>query len=281
MLTYLQAIVLGLVQGVTELFPVSSLGHSVILPSLLGWHVDQASQYFLPFIVATHLATALVLLGFYFKDWVNIVKGFFRSIAARRVGEGDTYATLAWLIVIATVPAGILGLLFQKKLEILFSAPVLAAVLLMFNGVLLFGAEHVRRRASESGTGDERIAKLPYDRAGWVGISQAGALLPGLSRTGATMGSSLLSGLPHAEAARFSFLLATPIIFAAAILKLPVLIHASGHVLGTTLVGALVAAVAAYLSVRYLTRYFKTKTLMPFAVYCFIAGLVSIVIITF
>ena len=281
MLTYVQAIVLGLVQGVTELFPVSSLGHSVILPTLLGWQIDQMSPYFLPFLVATHLATALVLLGFYFTDWVNIIKGFFRSLAAFKVPKGDTYAKLSWLIVIGTVPAGILGLMFQKQLEILFSSALLASVLLLFNGVLLFATEQIRKRREHAAHGDERIAQLPYDYAGWVGLSQAGALLPGLSRTGATMGSSLIAGLPHEEAARFSFLLATPIIFAAAILKLPVLIHASGQVLGTTLVGALVAAVAAYLSVRFLTKYFKTKTLMPFAIYCFIAGLISILLIAF
>lgn len=285
MLTYLQAIVLGALQGVTELFPISSLGHSVILPTLLGWHVDQASQYFLPFIVATHLATALVLLGFYFQDWVNIIKGFFRSLFAGRVESHDTYAKLAWLIVVATIPAGLLGLLFQKKFEVLFATPLIAATFLMLNGLLLYGAEVLRkRRESARGAQNEElsdvgIAKLSYAKGAWVGVSQALALFPGFSRTGASIGGGLLAGLPHFEAARFSFLLATPIIFAAAVLKLPLLLHANSQVLGTTLVGALVAAGAAYLSVRYLTKYFKSNTLAPFALYCFMAGLLSLLII--
>ena len=283
MLTYFQSIVLGAVQGVTELFPISSLGHSVILPTLLGWNVDQASQYFLPFLIATHLATALVLLGFYWADWVAIVKGFFRSIGIGRSEAHDPYAKLAWLIIVATVPAGVFGLVFQKKLELLFASPLVAAVFLTANGLLLYAAELLRRRRAEKkGVAvDAQIAKLGYGQAAWVGFTQSAALLPGLSRTGATMGGGLIAGLPHFEAARFSFLLATPIILAAAVLKLPVLVHASGQVLGTTIVGAATATVAAYLAVRYLSKYFKTKTLTPFATYCTIAGIVSFVLIGF
>ncbi|MEJ0054158.1 MAG: undecaprenyl-diphosphate phosphatase [bacterium] len=280
MLTYFQAVVLGLLQGVTELFPISSLGHTVILPSVLGWNIDQGSEFFLPFIVATHLATALVLLGFYMKDWIGIVRGFFRSLGTHTI-KGDTHAKLAWLIFVSTIPAGILGILFEEKIEILFATPIVAAIFLMLNGVLLFGTELVRKRRDASERGDERIAKLTFDRAGWIGLAQAGALIPGLSRTGATIGGGLLAGLPHEEAARYSFLLATPVIFGAAILKLPVLFHASTQVLGATLLGAVAAAVAAYLSVRYLTHYFKTKTLTPFAVYCFAAGLLSLLLIVF
>ena len=277
MISYWQAIVLGLLQGVSELFPVSSLGHSVILPKLVGWNIHQNDSYFITFLVGTHFATALVLLGFFWRDWVRIVKGLGRSLRDRQIAADDKDAKLAWLLVVGTIPAGILGLLLEHKLRHAFASAQSAALFLTLNGFLLYGAELLRRRAPvrETGDPDERIV----ERVGWkeavgVGTAQALALIPGFSRSGATMGGGLLSGLSNEDAARFAFLLATPIIGAAAALKLPELLGSQGDgIRGQTLVGAICSALTAYLAVRFLMRFFHTNTLTPFAVYCFLAGL--------
>jgi undecaprenyl-diphosphatase len=275
LITYGQAIVLGLLQGVSELFPVSSLGHSVILPQLLGWNIHQNDPYFITFLVATHLATALVLLGFFWRDWVRIVKGLGRSLRDRGIDPADTDAKLAWLLIIGTIPAGILGLLLENKLRSVFASAASASAFLILNGFMLFGAELLRRRAPQVEQDDDaRIAR----QVGWggafgVGAAQALALIPGLSRSGATMGGGLLVGLTNKDAARFAFLLATPIIGAAAILKLPDLFGSQGNgVRGQALVAALCSALTAYLAVRFLMRFFETNTLIPFAVYCVLAG---------
>ena len=276
LITYGQAIVLGLLQGVSELFPVSSLGHSVILPSLLGWDIHQNDTYFLAFLVATHLATALVLLGFFWRDWVRIVKGLGRSLRDRGIAEDDTDAKLGWLLIVGTIPAGILGLTLEHKLRSVFASPQSAAIFLTLNGVLLFGAELLRRRAPQTDTDDDaRIAKqLRFGGAFGIGAAQALALIPGFSRSGATMGGGLLAGLSNKDAARFAFLLATPIIGAAAVLKLPELFGSAGDgVRGQALVAALCSALTAYLAVRFLMRFFETNTLIPFAIYCVCAGL--------
>ncbi len=276
LITYPQAIVLGLLQGVAELFPISSLGHSVILPSLLGWNIHQNDPYFLTFLVATHLATALVLLGFFWRDWVRIVKGLGRSLRDRGIDPADTDAKLGWLLVVGTIPAGILGLALQDALRKLFASPTSAAIFLMCNGVLLYGAEQLRRRAPQTDEDDDaRIAhQMTWGGAVGVGAAQALALIPGFSRSGASMAGGLLMGLSNKDAARFAFLLATPIIGAAALLKLPELVGSQGDgVRGQALVAALCAAVAAWFSVRFLMKYFETNTLMPFAIYCFVAGL--------
>ncbi len=276
-ISYGQAIVLGLLQGFSELFPISSLGHSVILPSLLGWDIHQNDSYFITFLVATHLATALVLLGFFWRDWVRIVKGIGRSLRNRHIAADDTDAKLGWLLVVGTIPAGILGLLLEHKLRSVFASPLSASIFLAINGLLLFAAELLRRRAPqrEEGEGDARIARrVSWREAGIVGTLQAGALIPGISRSGITMGGGLLVGLSNEDAARFAFLLATPIIGAAAVLKLPELFGSQGNgVRGPALVGAICAAVTAYLSVRFLMRFFETNRLTPFAVYCLVAGL--------
>ncbi len=274
-ISYFQAAILGLLQGVTELFPISSLGHSVILPSLFGWNIHQDAKYFLSFLVATHLATALVLLGFFWRDWVRIVKGLGRSLRDREIGANDTDAKLGWLIVVATIPAGLLGLLLQDWLRKFFGSPEYASVFLALNGLLLFGAEALRRRAPETTDDDDgRIAR----KVGWwqsvaVGAAQSIALIPGFSRSGASMGGGLLVGLSHRDAARFSFLLATPIILAAAVLKLPELAGPTGNgVRGQALVGAICSGVTAYFAVKFLMRWFETRTLVPFAIYCLCAG---------
>jgi undecaprenyl-diphosphatase len=272
-ITYFQGAVLGLLQGVSELFPISSLGHSVILPNLLGWNIHQNEPYFLTFLVAVHLATALVLLGFFWHDWVRIVKGLGRSLRDREITDAD--AKLGWLLVVGTIPAGILGLTLQDSLRKFFASPEYASIFLALNGVLLFGAEALRRRAPVvAEDDDERIARtVGWGGATGVGAAQSIALIPGFSRSGAAMGGGLLVGLSHKDAARFAFLLATPIIFAAAVLKLPDLAGSQGNgVRGPALVGALCSALTAYLAVRFLMRYFETRTLIPFAVYCLCAG---------
>jgi undecaprenyl-diphosphatase len=275
-LSYFQAIVLGLLQGVAEPFPVSSLGHGVILPSIAGWDIHQNDKFFLTFLVATHFATALVLLGFFWRDWVRITKGLGRSLRDRQIAPDDADAKLGWLLVVGTIPAGVIGLLLEHSLRQLFASAQSAAAFLILNGIMLLGAESLRRRrpqpAEDQGDPDARLARLTWQQAIGVGTAQTIALVPGFSRSGATMGGGLLVGLSNEDAARYSFLLATPIIGAAAVLKLPELVGKSGHVIGTALVGAVCAAITAYLSVRFLMRYFETKTLTPFAVYCVIAG---------
>jgi undecaprenyl-diphosphatase len=277
-ISYFQAAVLGLLQGVSELFPISSLGHSVVLPRLLGWDIHQNDDYFLTFLVATHLATALVLLGFFRSDWLRIVRGLLRSLRQREIGRDDTDARLGWLLVVATIPAGLLGLLLEHPLRKVFASPQSAAVFLALNGVVLYGAERLRRHApvvDRAGPqGDERIAgRLSFREALAVGSAQSIALIPGFSRSGAAMSGGLLVGLSNEDAARFAFLLATPIIGAAAALKLPELLGSEGdHVRGQALVGAACAAVTAYLSVRFLLRFFETNRLTPFAVYCVLVG---------
>ena len=274
-ISYFHAAVLGLLQGVSELFPVSSLGHTVILPKLFGWNIHQNAPYFLTFLVALHLATALVLLAFFWRDWVRIVKGLWRSLRDREIAPDDVDAKLGWLLVVGTIPAGILGITLQNKLRSLFASPEYASIFLALNALVLFGAELLRRRAPVTADDDdERIART----VGWrdtvlVGAAQALALIPGFSRSGASMGGGLLVGLSHKDAARFAFLLATPIILAAAALKLPDLAGSQGNgVRGPALVGALCSAFTAFLAVRFLMRYFETNTLLPFAIYCAAAG---------
>ncbi|HEV7121350.1 MAG TPA: undecaprenyl-diphosphate phosphatase [Candidatus Paceibacterota bacterium] len=289
MLTFTQAIVLGIIQGLTELFPISSLGHSVLIPSLLGWNLDQSASFFVVFLVATHLATALVLIIFYFRDWIRIAQGFLRSVIYRRVASNDVYAKLAWLLITATIPAGLLGLIFQKKLGELFASPHIVAVFLLGNGILLFAIEKLKRRTpaaraakSEGNLAlDTSISRLSAFQALRAGTMQVLALLPGFSRTGASLGGGLLAGLDHAAAARFSFLLATPIILAAAALKLPVLFTTQGYPVSQILAGMAASAAAAFLSILFLTRYFRTRTLLPFAYYCMLAGAGSIIFFLF
>jgi undecaprenyl-diphosphatase len=276
LISYGQAIVLGLLQGFSELFPISSLGHSVILPHLLGWHIHQNDKYFISFLVATHLATALVLLGFFWRDWLRIIHGLGRSLRDRGIDPDDTDAKLGWLLVVGTIPAGIIGLLLEHKLRGIFASARSAAFFLILNGFLLYGAELLRRRAAQVEVDDDaRIARqVTWRGAFTVGTAQALALIPGLSRSGATMGGGLLVGLSNKDAARFAFLLATPIIGAAAALKLPELFGSEGNgIRGQALVAALCSALTAYLAVRFLMHFFETNTLTPFATYCLLAGI--------
>jgi undecaprenyl-diphosphatase len=305
-MSYVQAIVIGLIQGIGELFPISSLGHTVLIPSWLGgsWAtlVRQESSPespYLAFIVGLHLATAAVLVGFYVREWLRILHGLGRSIVRRRI-ETDA-ERLGWLIVTATIPVGILGLVFEHQFRVLFAKPLAAALFLMVNGVILMGGELYRRRsrtlvtvvalphppAAPKRFRDDRIVPMDAEaerqlgRIGWVssaviGAAQALALFAGISREGLAMVGGLLRGLDNENALRFSFLLSTPVIAAAGILKVPDLLGSLGNGIRPQVVaGALAAAASSLFAVVFLSRYFKTRTLVPFAVYCALFGLIS------
>ena len=277
-ISYFQGAVLGLLQGAAEPFPISSLGHGVVLPRLLGWNIHQNDDYFLAFLVATHVATAIVLLFLFIEDWRRIVRGLGRSLRDREIGPDDTDARLGWLLVVGTIPAGTLGLLLEHALRSLFASATSAAAFLILNGILLLAFERLRRRPPRPGDylgdSDARIAKLRWREAVGVGTAQAAALVPGISRSGITMGGGLLFGLSNEDAARYAFLLATPIIGAAGVLKLPDLLGSAGNgVRGPALVGALCAAVTTYLAVKFLLKFFETNRLTPFGIYCIGFGL--------
>lgn len=229
------------------------------------------------FLVATHSATALVLLLFFLKDWIRVVSGFFRSIKERKIKESDSDAKLAWLLIVGTIPAGFVGLLLKHVIQKYLLSGIIAAAFLLLNGLLLFGAEILRRKAaiSDVADSDSRISKMSWWQGFKVGLMQALALLPGFSRTGSTVAGSLMVGLSHEDSIRFSFLLSTPIIGAAAALELPKLFTSGNSVaIGVSLIGGLAAALFSYLSVRFLTAYFKIENhkLTPFALYCVIVG---------
>lgn len=319
-LSWLEAIVIGALQGVAELFPVSSLGHSILLPAVLGgsWardlDVSAAESPYLAFIVGLHVATALALLVFFWRDWVRIVRGLVTSVARREIATPDQ--RLAWLLVLGTIPVGVAGLLLEHTFRVVLSKPVPTALFLVLNGLVLLGAEVLRRRAiaapvpagvaREVGAGDaaaemvrlgavaeretvptqatiprdageaadRRLGGMPWLRALGIGAAQIAALCPGISRSGVTMATGLLRGLSHEDAARFSFLLSTPVILAAGVLKLGDLAGPLGDgVRPQILVGSLLSFVGAYLSVRFLTRYFESRSLRPFGVYCIVVGL--------
>jgi undecaprenyl-diphosphatase len=300
MITYLQSLILGLLQGITELFPISSLGHSVLLPWLLNWHGIEADQtknqsFYLYYVVLLHVATALALVLFYRKTWIRIIVGFWRSIRLRKIDTAD--GRLAWLLIIATIPAGIVGLVFESELRSLFSKPLAAIIFLALNGVILLVADttvrnrqrsHGRHRNSQatantagglSNTTAQVSDTVTFKRAFIIGVAQVGALCAGISRSGITMAGGLFSGLSNEDAARFSFLLATPVILGAGLIKLPkVLSSQYANLHGQFAIGAIAAAVAAYIAVRYLDKYFQNRSLRPFAYYCWIfAGLMIVV----
>ena len=278
-ISYFQAVILGLVQGVAEPFPISSLGHGVVLPRLAGWHIHQNDKFFLTFLVATHIGTSLVLLGLFFKDWVRIVKGLWRSLAIREIRDDDIDARLGWLLVAGTIPVGVIGLVLEGPLRKLFASPQTAAAFLIVNGIALLLFERLRRRPPRPGDylgdSDVRIAKLSWRQAIAVGTAQVAALIPGISRSGFSMGGGLLVGLSNEDAARFGFLLATPVILAAGALKLPELLGSEGNgVRGPAFVGGLCAALTTFFAVKFLLRYFQTNRLTPFGVYCFGLGVI-------
>jgi undecaprenyl-diphosphatase len=297
-ITYLQAIVIGLLQGFTELFPISSLGHSVLFPAWLGgsWAQISASQHnaespYLAFLVGLHVATASALILLFRRDWVAIIRGLWTSVRRREIREPSQ--RLAWLIIIATIPAGLIGLAFEHSLRTLFARPFQAAVFLTINGFILTAGEVLRRRApAHQPVSDEDVAQahvadeadlaiaqqVNIRDATIIGIAQSAALLPGISRSGITMVGGLLRGMTHEEAVRFSFLLATPIILAAGVYKIPDLIGPLGNgIRGQVLAGSVAAFIGAWIAAKFLQRWFTTRTLWPFAIYCFVVGGVSMI----
>jgi undecaprenyl-diphosphatase len=319
-ITYPEAAVIGLLQGVTELFPVSSLGHSVLIPALIGgsWATDlniaASKSPYLAFIVGLHVATAIGIMAYFWRDWVRIIGGFFSSIRDRQVQTTDQ--KLAWMIIFATIPVGLIGALAQHQFQTLFAKPVRAAIFLIINGLILYSGERFRTRASRQADADleedrelaegriqrttaahasgqrairqeeasiairadERLTSMGYLRSTLIGTAQILALLAGISRDGVAMVAGLFTGLSREDAARFAFLLATPVILAAGVLKIPELTGPLGAgIHGEIVVGSVLAGVGAYVSVRYLVRYFQTRTLTPFAIYCVIFGLGSVI----
>ncbi len=290
-LSYVEAVIVGAAQGITELFPVSSLGHSVLVPALVGgqWardlNVSAPESPYLAFIVGLHVATAAALLVFFWRDWLRILAGFFSSVRHRQIQTPDE--RLAWLIVVATIPVGLAGLLLEQLFRTTLGKPIPAAVFLFLNGIALYAGEVLRKRTADdepehSGEAvDSRLAELPMGRGVLIGSAQILALLPGISRSGIAIVAGLWRGLSHEDAARFSFLLATPIILAAGVYKIPELFGPLGAGIGgQVLVGSIASFVCAYLSVRYLTRYFQTRTLTPFAIYCALLGAASLAWLT-
>jgi undecaprenyl-diphosphatase len=284
-ITYFQAIVLGVLQGVTELFPISSLGHTVLFPTLFGWNElvkaqSESESFWLAFVVLLHVGSALGLLFYYRHEWVRIVRALFHTFSTRRV-EGPT-ERLAWLLIAASIPAGIIGLVFEHQLRTLTAKPEIAAILLVVNGGVLFAAERFRRRAEvrelalregAKADGGRELGTLEYREALVIGAAQSTALLAGISRDGVTMGAGLARGLDHSDSARFAFLLATPIILAAGLFKLPDLLgHLGDGIRGQALVGCISAAITAVFTVGFLVRWFKSRTLIPFAIYCVLFG---------
>jgi len=314
-LTYLEAAVVGLVQGISEMFPVSSLGHSVLIPAIVGgsWardlNVAAPESPYLAFIVGLHVATAIALIIYFWRDWVRIIGGFFSSVRDRQVRTADQ--KLAWLIILATIPVGIAGLAFEHAFRVIFGKPAAAAAFLTVNGIILLAGEKLRRRASlaadaradaerevadlraigrhSSGAqalrqreravtamSDRRLSDIGYGQAVIIGSAQILGLLAGISRDGVTMVAGMTRGLSREDAARFAFLLATPVILAAGALKIPDLFGPLGHgIHGQILLGSLLSGAGAYASVRFLVRYLRSRTLTPFGIYCLIAGLAS------
>jgi undecaprenyl-diphosphatase len=291
-LTFFQAIVMGVVQGVTELFPVSSLGHGVLVPAIFGWHNLVSTQsskqsFFLVFLVGLHVGTALGLIAFYWRTWVALFRGLFRQLARTREGGAsslwrldattDPQYRMLVLLAIGSIPVGIVGVLAESKLRELFAKPLAAAIFLTLNGLILFFGEALRRGRGRHAA-YLALGEVSPGGAVRVGAAQILALFAGISRSGVTMVAGLLSGLDHEDAANFSFLLATPVILMAGLYKLPELFgHLGDGVRTQTFVGALFAMVTAYFAVRFLTRFFATKTLTPFAIYCVIAGAFCVV----
>ncbi len=334
-LTYLEAAVVGLIQGVTELFPVSSLGHNVLIPALIGgsWakdlNVAAPQSPYLAYIVGLHVATAIGIMAYFWRDWLRIIIGFFTSIRDRDAKTTDQ--KLAWMLILATIPVGLVGLLFEHAFRVLFGVPIRAAIFLMVNGVILFAGERFRTRASlaadaqlaaarEQGDGlepdsereqdggrleqrgspaghrapatghaavrqleieqaeqaDRRLTAYAFLPAVIIGSAQILALLAGISRDGVTMVAGMARGLSREDAARFAFLLATPVILAAGVLKVGDLITLGHGIYPQILLGSVLSGLGAYVSVRFLVRYFQTRTLTPFAIYCVIFGLGSV-----
>ncbi len=281
-----QAIVLGVLQGATELFPVSSLGHTVLFPTLFRWHnvvawQSQSESPWLAFVVMLHVGSAIGLLIYFWRDWVAIIRAFFATLGKRRIETPDE--RLAWLIVCATIPVGILGLALEHPIRVALAKPLTAAIFLIVNGCILLAAERFRRRAEVralaereglNAEGSRRLETLEFREAGVIGVAQSSALIAGISRDGVVMTAGLARGLDNSDAARYGFLLATPPILAAGLYKFPDLAgHLGDGVRGAAVIAAVFAAITAVVTVHFLTRYFKHRNLIPFGIYCILFGI--------
>ena len=292
-ITTFQAVVLGVLQGVTELFPVSSLGHTVLFPTLFGWDnlvraQSRPESFWLAFVVMLHVGSAVALLIYFWRDWIEIITAFFRTLPKRRI---DTPTErLAWLIVVASIPVGILGVALEHTVRVALAKPAAAAIFLMVNGVILLSAERLRRRADvrelalregAKDDGGRKLETLEFKEAALIGFAESTALIPGISRDGVAMSAGLARGLDNADAARYAFLLATPIILAAGLYKIGDLTGPLGDhgVRKEALIAAVSAAVAGLFTVHFLTRYFRTRTLIPFGIYCLLFGVLMLVYI--
>ena len=264
---------LAVLQGASELFPISSLGHTVLVPALLHWNVDRSAPTFLAFVVALHLGTALALIAFYRQEWLRIVRALGRSVARGKLSE-DPDERIAWLLIVGTIPVSLLGVFLQEPVRRFFGSSATVAAFLIVNAFVMFAGEALRRRSLGADTGAVRaLPALPWSDGARVGLAQGAALLPGISRSGASIVAGLLLRLTHEDAARYSFLLATPVIFAASVLEIPrLLAPGSGTVLAQAGAGGILAALTAYASVAFLTRWFQAHDLRPFGWYCLIFG---------
>ena len=286
-----QAIVLGILQGATELFPVSSLGHTVLFPTLFRWHnvvawQSQSESPWLAFVVMLHVGSAIGLLIYFWRDWIDLIRAFFATLSKRRA---DTPSErLAWLIIAATIPVGILGIILEHPIRVALAKPLSAAIFLMINGCILLAAERFRRRSdvrelatreAHNAEGSRRLDTLEYREAGVIGVAQSSALIAGISRDGVVMTAGLARGLDNADAARFGFLLATPPILAAGLYKLSDLTGplGNGGVRGAAVIAAVFAAITAVITVHFLTRYFRNRNLVPFGIYCILFGAFMVV----
>jgi undecaprenyl-diphosphatase len=291
--SWFQAVVLGLLQGVTELFPISSLGHTVLFPTLFGWHrlvraQSDPESFWLAFVVMLHVGSAIGLLIYFWRDWIEIIRAFLATLRKRRI-ETPT-ERLAWLIVVASIPTGILGLALEHPVRVALAKPTAAAIFLIVNGAILIAAERLRRRAevgalarenSSDGQDARELSTISYREAAGIGLAQSSALIAGISRDGICMTAGLQRGLDNEDAARFAFLLATPIILAAGVFKVSDLTGPLGQgIRGQAVVAAVCAAAAAIVAVRYLMKYFKTRNLVPFGIYCVAFGIAMVIYTT-
>lgn len=286
-ITIFQALFLGLLQGVTELFPISSLGHTVIIPQILGWGDLVHNERFLPLITALHLGTAVALVIYFWRDWAQVVRTLLVSIRTGEVRRNSD-EWVSWLVLIGCIPAGLLGVFLESPLKKLFATPLVAASFLIVNGFILFFGEQLRRRSERVNVQmsakalearSRPLSSLSWKEAILVGLAQSLALIPGISRSGTTIVAGLGVRLNHEDAARFSFLLGTPLIAAAGLLEVPKLIGISSVTLLLVGVAIVTAAISAYISTKYLMKYFETGRLNPFAYYCWGLGGIALVLI--
>ena len=281
--TYGQAVLIGFIQGITELFPISSLGHAILIPAWIGGSfgefISEENEAYLLITIAMHLASSVALFLVFRKRWTRLISGTFHAVVSKNF-QSTSFRVLSY-IVIATIPVGVLGLAFGDYFQSIFGKPQYSALFLTLNGLLLITAERLSRRdiTAELQDSDAEIdRRVSVKTAVAIGFGQSLALFAGISRFGVTMSAGLLRKLNHSVASDFAFLLSLPVIVGASIIKLPELFTTSANdLLGQILLGSVISFIATYISVTFLVRWFKTKTLYPFAIYCLVFGIFSFV----